>query len=346
MYLHDEIDASQEQILKTYAAAGFKGVFTSVNLPEDDPSLLLAHLQQLGQLCEQYELVLTVDVSAAALTRLGLALTDLSAFQQRHVTTLRMDDGITMADIATLTQTFHIALNASTITEADIQELTASHANFDHLEAWHNYYPRENTGLDRDWFKQKNHWLVDHGFTVMAFVAGDGERRGPVFAGLPTLEAHRYLHPLAAMLDMQQLNVTHIFIGDPTLSSTTLEQLTQYTQAGVVVLHAQLQQRPAYFDQVLHQRADVARDVIRLAEGRRLLKGHVEPATTTPRLVGAITLDNARAARYEGELEIVKRALPANATVNVIGQVVASDCDLLPFCSANQAIKIMATKGV
>ena len=49
----------------------------------------------------------------------------------------------------------------------------------------------------------------------MAFIPGDGEKRGPLYEGLPTLEKHRYMRPLEAYLELvQDCGVDKVLIGD------------------------------------------------------------------------------------------------------------------------------------
>ena len=49
----------------------------------------------------------------------------------------------------------------------------------------------------------------------MAFIPGDGEKRGPLYEGLPTLEKHRNMRPLEAYLELvQECDVDKVLIGD------------------------------------------------------------------------------------------------------------------------------------
>jgi Uncharacterized conserved protein len=59
------------------------------------------------------------------------------------------------------------------------------------------------------------------------------------------------------------------------------------------------------------------------------------------RKVGSITLDNSLSGRYQGELQLIKYQLPADASVNVIGRIIDSDVKLLDYCEANQAIQLV-----
>ncbi len=341
-YLHSSLTKSDLTMFDKFVQAGFKGVFTSINLPEDDPQVLLTNLKALGQLCDDNELGLTLDVSSSALKRLNLALPqDFKVFKDLHVTMLRIDDGISIPEIAQLSQEVKIALNASTIVQSEIDELQDNKADFTNLEAWHNYYPRENTGLDAGWFAKKNQWLKENGFTVMAFIAGNENLRAPVYKGLPTLEENRYENPFVAALDMNALGVDRIYIGDPAITTTTFEQFRNYFVEDVLQISVHLNHAPAYITQLFHQRADVSRDVVRLREGRSLVSNEIKPLNSGVRKQGAITLDNVLSGRYQGELQLVKYQLPADNTVNVIGQIVDADLGLLKYCMANQAIQLV-----
>lgn len=342
-YLHSSLTKKDIDMFNRFVEAGFKGVFTSINLPEDDPKVLLENLKNLGELCDKNKLELTLDIASSSLKRLDLNLDrDLSVFKDLHVTMLRIDDGIDNAGIARLSNGMKIALNASTIEQSDIDELKVAKANFANLEAWHNYYPRENTGLDKQWFYEKNKWLKDNGFTVMAFIPGDANLRAPVYKGLPTLEEHRFQNPLYAALDFNKMNVDRIYVGDPALKDLTFEQFRNYFVNNILQLRVQLDNNaPAYITNIFHQRADVARDVVRLREGRFLNKSEVVPDNNTLRKVGSITLDNSLSGRYQGELQLIKYQLPADASVNVIGRIIDSDIKLLNYCEANQAIQLV-----
>jgi len=340
VYLNDELSQTKLDQLTAFKQAGFTGVFTSLHIPEDDVAKYLPRLKRLGAACQQLSLQLTADVSAAGMTRLGLDIEDTNAITQLGVTGLRIDDGIEMAVVARLSQQLPIALNASTITSANIATLKANQADFDHLEAWHNYYPRPETGLDEAWLVDKNRWLRAQGFKTMAFVAGDAQRRGPLAAGLPTLEVDRYQSPLAATLRlMAQDDVDQVYLGDPGLSAHSRLQFQQYFQQHNLALMIKTNQ-DWLLQQVWHQRLDVARDVVRLVEGRQQFQ-QVAPASLMTRAVGAITLDNNDYGRYVGELQLVKRPLGADQRVNVIGQVCQEDLALLPLIAGGQAIKFI-----
>ena len=51
---------------------GCKGIFTSLHIPEDDPSLYATRLKELGSLAKQYKMELVADISPKSLAYLGV----------------------------------------------------------------------------------------------------------------------------------------------------------------------------------------------------------------------------------------------------------------------------------
>ena len=218
MYLNRDFTADDYNYLLAMRNAGLTTVFTSLHIPEDDQKVVLKRLAELTKWCQNLETDIIADVSEKGLEQLGIALDNEKLVESLGLTGLRIDDGVSSATIAKLSQKMPIALNASTINKDDITALREHSANFENLQAWHNFYPRPETGLDENWLEQKNKWLHQMNLETMAFVAGDDVLRGPIHAGLPTLEKHRDENPLAATLELKQLGCDHIFIGDPSLT--------------------------------------------------------------------------------------------------------------------------------
>ena len=121
---------------------------------------------------------------------LGIEKFSLSAFQFLGITTLRLDDGYSNEEIVRLSrnsQKIRIQLNASTITAKTLMELLQSQANFSNIDALHNFYPREATGLSEETLVRKNAMLHKAGIKVGAFIPSRNRRRSPLKVGLPTL---------------------------------------------------------------------------------------------------------------------------------------------------------------
>ena len=338
-YLNDSATEQQAAYLKQMQQAGFTGVFTSLQLSEAKPEIIRQRLDQLVANCHQLGLTIMADVSAASLQRLGIALHDGKAIQALGLDGLRIDDGIDMTTVAALSHTMAIALNASTLSACMIDQLANAKANLCQIEAWHNFYPRPETGLDPAWFAQKNKWLHALGFKTMAFISGDAQQRGPLFAGLPTLEAHRGLLPLAAYLELRQLAIDHVYVGDPQLSPRSIAAFQSYVHDQVLLIQVQTDDE-RLLHLTWHSRPDIAQKVVRLAEARlEHIFATPQPAQTDPRPRGSITLDNSAYGRYAGELQLTRCDLPADPRVNVIGKIEPSNLPLLDQIGPHQAIR-------
>ena len=338
MYLNRDFTADDYNYLLAMRNAGLTTVFTSLHIPEDDQKVVLKRLAELTKWCQNLETDIIADVSKEGLEKLGILLDNEKQVKSLGLTGLRIDDGVSSATIAKLSQKMPIALNASTINKDDITALREHSANFENLQAWHNFYPRPETGLDENWLEQKNKWLHQMNLETMAFVAGDDVLRGPIHAGLPTLEKHRDENPLAATLELKQLGCDHIFIGDPSLTPDMINCFKNYTKKKIITLHVN-ENLPELFNYEWHNRPDVARDVIRLTEGRSRQLFNTEPETkVSSRPKGTITCDNKLYLRYQGELQITKRDLPADERVNVLGKISPQDLSILNLIEPNQKI--------
>lgn len=340
VFLGSTISDETEKYIAKMSDSGFKGIFTSMHIPEDDSSKYLDRITKLGNLAKKYELNLMVDISTKGLSSLGFDLiNDISKIKDLGITGLRMDYGISIKTIAEASHYLTIGLNASTLSQNDVTELKEYHALFSNMEFWHNYYPRVETGLDREEFVQKNRWLKELGGEIIAFTPGDDVLRGPLFNRLPTLESHRYSHPLAASIDLlKSCYVDEVYIGDEKLQIETINQFEMYEKNDLILLHSFFYYQD--FEELLigvhTNRMDSARDVIRSQEARFKEIPPIKQINTINRSVGAITLDNNLYGRYAGELQIAKRNLPADSRVNVIGKVTDKDLDLIKWINAGQ----------
>jgi uncharacterized protein len=340
-----------EQIEKKFQqASAFRctELFTSLHIPEEDLDKYREKLAVIGDLAKRYGVGVVADVASASLMKLGISGEWLSALRGWGISGLRLDDGFSMEEAAHFSQQIKVVLNASTLTERECGELAACSANWDHLEAWHNFYPRPETGLAKDTVVEKNNMLRQKGLRkIAAFIAGNKEKRGPLFEGLPTLEAHRYADPLCAYVELvQDCGVDKVFVGDLAVTDDALMRIKEF-QNGVLPLRY----RPlatydwlALVETVHTNRLDAARDVIRSAESRLSLAwpdDALRPANTIRREKGSVTIDNSQYGRYAGELQITLTDLPADEKVNVIGRILEDDLPLLAHVGGGQRFRLV-----
>ncbi|WP_046180089.1 DUF871 domain-containing protein [Domibacillus tundrae] len=340
VYLNKEIGKEEQDYLEKAKRNGFQSVFTSLHIPEDDASRLRSRFQSLARMSEKLGLALVADVSSSSLHVIGSSFERAEELIEWGVTGLRMDDGIAPDQIARLSHIMKVALNASTLRQEEWDELIQHGINVSNVEAWHNFYPRPETGLGIDYMKAKNEWLRSLGLTVMAFVPGDSRKRGPLFDGLPTLEKHRQASPFVCALELtNHLHVQKVFVGDPHLSNEGLRQFSFYNE-GCIPLRAAAYTDISHYRNVQTNRPDPARDCIRSSESRRMSGAPPEPFHTIARKKGTVTVDNQHYLRYAGELQITLRDLPADEKVNVIGRVTEEDLPLLTYVGPRQSFLI------
>jgi len=346
IYLSEKNIDNNKKYIDIAKKNGFHSIFTSLHIPEDDPSTYKSLLQLLGKEAIENEMELMADISAKSLTHLGLDYSNVSELQNWGVTGLRVDYGLSEKQIADLSKKMKIALNASTLTPAFLDELLKYELQTKNVEAWHNFYPRPETGLATTYLIEKNKWLKSVGISTMAFIPGNDVMRGPLFKGLPTLEKHRGINPLLAYLDLtQNCYIDKVLVGDISIKIETIEALSK-TKDFIELRYRPYSQEEeilSIVEQVHTNREDPARDVIRSMESRlygSFGKNSLKPLNTITRTVGSVTIDNELYGRYGGELQIMLTNLPSDEKVNVIGMIIEDDLSLLQYIAAGKKFKL------
>ncbi|MED0872802.1 DUF871 domain-containing protein [Bacillus mobilis] len=344
IYLSKERVKKQEEWLKVAKENGFSSIFTSLHIPEDDPNTYKELIQTLGKQALKYEMELMVDVSPKSLHHLGMTYENVGELVEWGITGLRMDYGITPKEIARVSHKMQVALNASTITDSFWKELLSESIRVENVEAWHNFYPRPETALAKSFLQKQNEYLHECGIKTMVFIPGDGEKRGPLYEGLPTLEKHRYMRPLEAYLELvQECGVDKVLIGDISGSLESVQEIAS-ASSGIIPLRYKSficdKEALKMIESVHTNRLDPARDVIRSVESREEQKVILQPMHTIARKKGSITIDNKLYGRYAGEMQVVVHELPKDEKVNVVGMVVEEDLSLLPYVGAGKMFQL------
>ncbi len=332
------------QLMHEAARLGMKRVFTSFHIPETDTEAFRQDIGNIMGCARELGLEMISDISPATCELLGIGQEDLEAYAKLGIHTLRLDYGYGAETIARLSRNAYdikIQLNASTITEEFIQELHQAEADFGQIDALHNFYPREGTGLSEEFFCKKNSLLHRAGIKIGAFVpSSQGRRRSPLQAGLPTLEEHRQYTTDLASRHLAALEVDFIIISDSLPTNEELQQLAMLGKDKEPIVHikARLHSKNPEIARLLSQpltaRLDEARDAIRAQEGRPLVKKmelSISPENTIERKSGDITLDNEGYGRYMGELQILKNPLPPDPRTNIVATVLPEEIFLLKY---------------
>jgi uncharacterized protein len=328
VYLNDPL---AEERIKLAGKMGVKRAFTSLHIPEESGDLVNRAMNLL-QCAKEAGMEVYADVSLKTPGHLGLdSLFDLKSL---GVSGLRLDDFFENELILKLAGEFKLALNASIIFEDDIRALLDGGLKASQLLAWHNFYPRIETGLS-DWFFQKqNELFKKYGIPVSAYIPGDGEKRGPLFEGLPTLEEHREMDPFLAAMELFHYDVSDVYIGDPAVSEDLLKKLIDLDQNHRIEIRIQ-----GFQEGEFKLRPDLSRDVRRFMDTRSVEP--ILPENTSERWLGSITRDNDRYGRYRGEVQITLCDLPADERVNVVGKVIEEDIVFLSYLKPGQKVKFI-----
>ncbi|MEB7779772.1 MupG family TIM beta-alpha barrel fold protein [Mammaliicoccus fleurettii] len=340
VYLGESFDRSY---IETMLDKGFRYVFTSLQIPEEDSSQYFDKLKELKRLVGNKAEIIA-DASPHAFSNLGLSYKEPEILSEIGIDYIRLDISLELSDIISLLDKVKIVCNASTDAIDLLNQLQSQNVDMTRIMVAHNYYPRPETGLDKQFFINKNEELKVSfpDVSVMAFVPGT-TLRGPVYQGLPTLEDHRKVHPLVAAKELLALGVDDICIGDTHINQSTINQFNTFFNKGIVSLQVQSETKHLdyFIGRIFHNRKDKARDVIRAEEARQTFKDEVMPENTIARKRGAITLDNVKYGRYMNELQIVNKSLNSNKAVNVIGHVCEQDLACIDLIDAGTAFQFV-----
>ena len=207
-----------ERTIERGAAAGARYAFTSLHIPEDGGAAYADKVRHVLSLLSARGIALIADVGPRTCDLLGLErIEDLRDLGLEY---LRLDYGFSAQRVAELSGVFRIVVNASTVSSDEIASWREAGADVTRFAACHNFYPKPYTGLALEDVARTNLRLAALGFEIMAFVPGDANVRGPVFEGLPTVEAQR---GRASKVALNMLELAHgadcdiVLVGDPDL---------------------------------------------------------------------------------------------------------------------------------
>ena len=324
-----------ERVVAKAAKSGASYAFTSLHVPEDAGDAYRDKVRWLFKLASDAGIGLIADIGPETCDVVGVRrLEDLACM---GLACARLDYGFSPSEVAHLSDAFRIVFNASTVSREEITAWRHAGADLSRFAACHNFYPKPMSGLALADVAATNACLHAYGFETMGFVPGDAELRGPVFEGLPTLEAQRSRRADIA-LNMLELaygaDCDVVMVGDPDLSCAGWEAFTEISQ-GYISVGCDID--PAYgclHGQVHHDRLDSSALVFRSQESRAALRpaGVAQDGSTgKERSRGSIAVSNTGYGRYEGELEIARADLPGDARMNVVGTLDEEGQRLLPF---------------
>lgn len=327
-----------ERYLELARTYGYTRLFTSLHIPEADASVLVREFHKFVDHAVSLGYSITADISPRACELLGAKLSDFSTLKELGISAIRLDDGYSPGQVAGLSATggVDIEINASTVTPEVLRQIVAAGADLTRLRACHNYYPRPETGLSFALFAERSKLLRQYKIPVLAFVPSRSCPRGPVFAGLPTLEKHRQASAQSAAKELlySQL-VDGVLFGDPLAAEEELAAVAGIDPSCVELqVDVEANVSAAELDILFAEhtnRVDPGEYVIRSQQARGLCREVIPVRASRMRRPGAVTIDNQEYMRYMGEMQVVRSRLPADPRVNVVAHVVSDELFLLDY---------------
>ncbi|WP_373271352.1 phospho-sugar glycosidase domain-containing protein [Lactobacillus crispatus] len=138
---------------------------------------------------------------------------------------------------------------------------------------------------------------------------------------------------------LHEAKVDNVFIGDSEATVETLKYINEYLQNHIItILCNLLSEYKHLYNKEINIRPDQPENIIRLLLPR---KPNVGIRHNIARHLGSIVMQNRLAARYSGEVYLVKHDLPFEARSNVIGFVSPEYVNLFDQIDADIRIKLI-----
>lgn len=350
LYLNDLDESVLNEYMDHASKLGYSLVFTSLHIPEFSLKEQLIFLKNISDYLKSKNMGLVVDIRGSILKEINGNQELKNIFQEIEIKALRIDfelDDLVL-DITKDLGLKEVFVNASTFKEHMIDEIfKKTQERGLVLKACHNFYPRPETGISKEFFDKQNELFKSRGIETAAFLQSLHKPRGPIYLGLPTLETHRtesFSYASCQLVCDQNLDM--LIIGDLMASDSELEDLA-LINSSILTLKAELiddnyreklvgKDHKIRYDSGLYQvRLDGFRSMAVLGDMS------IEPKNTLSRENGTITLDNKLYGRYAGEVQIVTKDLAADEKVNVIGYVDQDDIAKLTYLRLFEKVRFV-----
>lgn len=341
VYLKD----MDEHYIKKASENGAKYIFTSLHIPEEDLSQASSKIKELLVYCEKYNMNLVPDVSPVTFEKLGVANGNFEALADMGIRSIRLDYGFDDLDlVGKLQESFDIMLNASVVSEKFINECLQSDIDLNRIIAVHNFYPKHDTGLSKEYYKELNRLLKQHNIKILTFVIGDKLKRFPLYEGLPTIEAHRTVNPYVATVELVEcLGSTGVMIGDSMATDLTLSRIHDFLDNKKITIPVYLDKEYDYlYNDILKSRRDLSDTLVRVTTPRT---SGIAPRDNGSRTRGSILILNELAGRYCGELQLCKQNLSFSVEGNTIGFVEPEYVEILEYINSDYEIIFVPIGG-
>ena len=324
---------------------GFNEVFTSVHLPEMTLVDQLNSLQALSELLLEFDMKLTVDIGGKYIKEVLNNEDHIATLNGCHINFIRLDYGYDHLDVERLYESVKIdgfVVNASIYKQAEIDQEIQFLKSLDQdilIKACHNFYPCPETGLDKAFALSQQRYFASKDILVYYCVPSQKYPRGPLFIGLPTIEAHRYTSISSVIIDLiNNYACQAILLADVLYTSYDFEQIDAILNFKPLIIPIVFNEKATDIEKSLvlktHQfRYDSNVSLLRSKTSRVMasFEMDVTPNNCIERPCGSIIILNTNSARYSGEMQVILQDRQASSYGNVVGKIDAYGLELLAY---------------
>ncbi|GBU11278.1 outer surface protein [Erysipelotrichaceae bacterium] len=333
-----DTDLAKKAVCMQAEELGVKLFFVSLHIPE--ATGLHDFVDWLKTLNIKHGYHFFADISPLTLERLEISIADIGKLQNYGIIGVRIDFGFTIKEISSIAETgLQVALNASTITEADLIEMKV-----DNLIGWHNYYPRPESGITEQYFLEQNELLRKYNIPIYSFIPGDEFLRAPLFLKLPMLEQQRQKTAYVNfMLQMRKYKVDKIFIAEGIIDQANCDYITKYLKMGQISFPLS-RVEPALYESMKDHGWSVRIEQNAISwrlENTRGYNKYIHETTldrSAKRTRGTIFMDSSMQGRYAGEIHLIHTDASQNDKTICVGVMHKDYFDILDVLQGNPVI--------
>lgn len=337
---------------------GYNEVFTSIHLPEYPLKDQLESLKIISEERKKYGLELTVDIGGAYFKNILSNELIISLLKQQEIDFIRLDYGYSYEDVLTLHKKLNIkgfVINASIFNKQQLEkqiELLKKVDNNIAIRACHNFYVREESGLDETFALKQDSYLKEYNIPIYYCIPSHTHPRAPLYCGLCTLEKHRYMRLEDVICDLYlNYDLSAFMLADEWFSENEFETIDYTLNALTKKLNPVEDIKVHVFDTTTSEeekiilkdhefRFDSPFYQLRSLSSRQMAEfsKEIKPNNTIMRKKASITIDNLLNKRYSGELQVILNDLQDKSSCNVVGEVI-NDEDLIKLMRFKEGVK-------
>lgn len=329
------------------ASVGINALFTSLQLPEADKTQLLNDFPIMAEIAHNNGMVVEADISERSANLFGLDINDIAAFHKMGVDYARLDGGFSDEETVALSHNNYnvtVVLNAVLASDKWLTKLIALGVNEEQICFCHNYYPMRYTGLTFDEAKKLNDNIHKHGFRVSGFLASQTHHRIACSIGLPTLERHRDMNVFTASQEAFLCGMDDLFFGDDFASANEMKALACADPEVVtlrIIPFVEGKITDWLLGRVLGQTQCGLEMILRSNFNDSAFPGNSDYTKSFERRRGDVTVCKNSLWRYSGEIQLVRKDLPMDPNIGLIGRIIDDALPLLDTFRSRKKFRLV-----